>query len=227
MERTVAPDNPRRLVLVATTFTLLVHGMAAATLQKVLSDRYPIEPPKPLEVSLVTSPPPAAPMAEPPQARSEPPLEPDPLPVATPKPRPLPVAKKRTIKPRPLMAVAPMPPPSLTPPVAMVEPPKPPVVEPIAAPVIAPVFDAAYLKNPAPSYPAAARRLHLEGTVVLRVMVTPAGRPQQVDIKQSSGAQILDDAALNAVRDWAFIPAKQGDNAIAAVVDVPIRFHLN
>lgn len=217
MERPVAPNNPRRLALTATVFTLLVHGIAAATLQNILSNRRPIEPPKPLEVSLVT-PPPAVSMPEPPLAKPEPPSEPDPLPIATPKP----VAIKPTIKPLLPLPVAPTPPP-LTPPIAMVEPPKPPVVEPI----VAPVFDAAYLKNPAPSYPAAARRLHLEGTVVLRVMVTPAGRPQQVDIKQSSGVQILDDAALNAVRDWAFIPAKQGDNAIAAVVDVPIRFHLN
>lgn len=224
MERPVAPDKPRRLALVATTFTLLVHALAAATLQKVLNNPHPIESPKPLEVSLMTPPPrPVVAMPEPPSPRAEPPPEPEPLPVATPKRQPLPVAIKRTIKPRLPLPFAPM----LAPPIAMVELPKPPVVEPIVAPVIAPAFDAAYLKNPAPSYPAAARRLHLEGTVVLRVMVTPAGRPQQVDIKQSSGVQILDDAALNAVRDWAFIPAKQGDNAIAAAVDVPIRFHLN
>ena len=223
MERPVAPNNPRRLTLTATVFTLLVHGIAAATLQTILSNRRPIEPPKPLEVSLVIPPPPAVSKPEPPLAEPEPPSEPDPLPIATPKPRPKPVAIKPTIKPLvPLPAAPP-----LTPPIAMVEPPKPPVIEPTVAPVIGPVFDAAYLKNPAPSYPAAARRLHLEGTVVLRVLVTSAGRPQQIEIKQSSGAQILDDAALNAVRDWAFIPAKQGDKAMAAAVDVPIRFHLN
>lgn len=90
-----------------------------------------------------------------------------------------------------------------------------------------PGFDAAYLNNPAPAYPSAARRLGLEGTVLLRVQVSASGAPQQVEIVQSSGIALLDEAALNAVKNWSFIPARRGDEPTAAAVEVPVRFRLN
>ncbi len=94
------------------------------------------------------------------------------------------------------------------------------------APVIGPSYDAAYLHNPPPRYPAAARRLKLEGTTVLRVRVSPEGRPTSVAVETSSGVELLDDAAVEAVRQWSFVPARQGDAAIAAEVNVPVRFRL-
>ena len=95
-------------------------------------------------------------------------------------------------------------------------------------PVIGPNYDAAYLSNPPPPYPAAARRLKLQGTVTVRVMVSADGRPTRVTLEKGSGARILDDAALEAVRHWSFVPARRGDKAIAAAkVDVPVRFRLN
>ena len=93
--------------------------------------------------------------------------------------------------------------------------------------IIAPRFDADYLNNPSPPYPAAARRLRLQGTVVLRVTVSDSGLPLNIRVVQSSGASILDQAALKVVRDWTFVPARQGDEKISAAVDVPIRFVLN
>jgi protein TonB len=38
---------------------------------------------------------------------------------------------------------------------------------------------------------------------------------------------MLDEAAIKAVRQWSFVPARQGDAAIAAPLDVPVRFRLN
>lgn len=93
--------------------------------------------------------------------------------------------------------------------------------------IIAPRFDADYLNNPSPPYPAAARRLRLQGTVVLRVTVSHSGLPLDIRVVQSSGASILDQAAMNVVREWTFVPARQGDEKISAAVDVPIRFVLN
>ncbi len=90
-----------------------------------------------------------------------------------------------------------------------------------------PAFDATYLNNPAPLYPSAARRLRLEGTVLLRVQVSAEGAPQQIQIEQSSGSSLLDEAAINAVREWSFIPSRLGGEAIAAAVVIPIRFRLN
>jgi len=94
-------------------------------------------------------------------------------------------------------------------------------------PAIGPSYEAAYLNNPAPPYPTAARRLKLQGTATVRVMVSADGRPTSVTLEKGSGARILDEAAVEAVRHWSFVPARRGDKAIAAVVDVPLRFRLN
>ena len=89
-----------------------------------------------------------------------------------------------------------------------------------------PRFDAGYLKNPAPAYPSASRRLGEEGRVVLRVLVESDGRPAEVTIKTSSGFPRLDQAAEDAVRRWKFVPARKGDEAVRAAVLVPIVFNL-
>jgi protein TonB len=87
-------------------------------------------------------------------------------------------------------------------------------------------FDADYLQNPAPSYPAMSRRLGEEGRVLLRVHVDASGRPTQIEVKTSSGSSRLDQSALDAVARWKFIPARRGDEAISAWVQVPIVFNL-
>ncbi len=88
-------------------------------------------------------------------------------------------------------------------------------------------FDADYLHNPAPPYPALAKRMGEEGTVRLRVKVTPEGTAEAVELKASSGSPRLDQAAVDTVRRWRFVPARQGEKTISAWVVVPIRFHLN
>lgn len=87
-------------------------------------------------------------------------------------------------------------------------------------------FDASYLKNPAPAYPAMSRRLGEEGRVVLRVFVDTEGKPEKVELKSSSGFPRLDQSAEDAVRRWKFVPAKRGDETVATWVAVPIAFNL-
>jgi protein TonB len=65
-----------------------------------------------------------------------------------------------------------------------------------------------------------------EGKVVLRVLVSPKGTAESIEIKTSSGSTRLDEAALNTVRHWKFIPAKRGDSPIQSWVLVPIIFKL-
>ncbi len=89
-----------------------------------------------------------------------------------------------------------------------------------------PHFNVAYLNNPRPAYPPLARKLGFEGLVVLRVQVSADGAPEQVAVAQTSGAPMLDEAALKAVQGWTFVPARRGDTPVAHVVDVPIRFQL-
>lgn len=97
---------------------------------------------------------------------------------------------------------------------------------PAALPVVAPIFNADYLDNPAPSYPALSRRLNEEGRVLLRVHVSGEGRAERVELARSSGFERLDRAALEAVARWRFVPARQGGNAVAASVLVPVAFVL-
>ena len=85
-------------------------------------------------------------------------------------------------------------------------------------------FDADYLHNPAPAYPAQSRRLKEEGTVLLLVRVSAEGTPLSVEIRNSSGFERLDEAGLQAVRQWRFVPAKRGSENVAASVLVPIQF---
>lgn len=92
--------------------------------------------------------------------------------------------------------------------------------------VTPPVFDAAYLSNPAPQYPPAARRAGQQGTVRLRVTVKRDGLPSRVDIEKSSGYRLLDAAARDQVWNWRFVPARQGTDAIESSVVVPVVFRL-
>ncbi len=87
-------------------------------------------------------------------------------------------------------------------------------------------FDADYLHNPKPVYPAESRRLGEQGRVVLRVRVSAQGLPLAVEIKQSSGFSRLDEAARAAVERWRFIPARQGSETVDSSVLVPLQFAL-
>ena len=108
----------------------------------------------------------------------------------------------------------------------MVDSPAPRQPAPTDAPTTQPRFDANYLDNPAPAYPALSRRMGEEGKVFLRVFVEADGRASQIEIKTSSGSPRLDQAAEQAVRRWRFVPAKRGNEAVSAWVVVPISFNL-
>jgi protein TonB len=152
------------------------------------------------------------------------PVKPQPVPKPLPKPE---IKRVKTDAPAPAL---PTPEPKPLPPVQPPQPTPKPVEQPpepaLAAPVVPPRFDAAYLNNPAPSYPALSRRNGEAGKVLLRVQVSSDGKPQQIDLQRSSGYSRLDDAAIAAVRQWRFIPAKRGDESLTEWVLVPLVFKL-
>ncbi len=90
-----------------------------------------------------------------------------------------------------------------------------------------PKFGVAYLNNPKPNYPAISRRAGEEGRVLFRVLVNANGEPESVEVSTSSGFERLDSAALEAVKQWRFVPAKRNNQTISAYVTVPISFKLN
>jgi protein TonB len=91
---------------------------------------------------------------------------------------------------------------------------------------VAPSFGANYLHNPAPDYPLMARRKGEQGRVLIRVLVTLNGDAGNVTLEKSSGSTYLDEAALNAVKNWKFVPARSNNEAVSGYVTVPINFSL-
>jgi len=77
-----------------------------------------------------------------------------------------------------------------------------------------------------PSYPENARRLGIEGQVVLRFIVDQSGRVER-EIEVVTSIPMLDQAAINAVRRWRFSPARDRDgNPVRVLVSVPLQFTL-
>ena len=89
-----------------------------------------------------------------------------------------------------------------------------------------PSFSAAYLNNPPPRYPLAARRAGEQGTVTLRVLITRDGLPARIELEKTSGSSHLDTAAQEAVRTWRFEPARRGAEPVESWHLVPIVFRL-
>jgi protein TonB len=101
-------------------------------------------------------------------------------------------------------------------------------VDAVAEPAVEPPrFGAAYLNNPAPTYPPVSRRFGEQGRVLLRVLVSENGLAQSVQLDSSSGFEKLDRAAIEAVKKWSFIPAKRSNQPVSAYVLVPVKFSLS
>ncbi|MCB1895878.1 MAG: energy transducer TonB [Zoogloeaceae bacterium] len=155
--------------------------------------------------------------------------------VARPRPRPAPRRPRRAAEPAPTpTTIAAADVPQLDQPVPDSSSPASPQQHETAARATPPTlptrtearFDAAYLANPRPAYPAQSRRLGEQGTVVLRVRVATDGAAANVTLHRSSGFVRLDRAAIDAVSRWRFVPARLGEDAIASWVQVPIAFTL-
>ncbi|WP_269533266.1 energy transducer TonB [Chitinimonas sp. BJYL2] len=108
---------------------------------------------------------------------------------------------------------------------AAIVPPAPPPPAPVEK-VTEPFGKAGYLNNPAPEYPEFAQSQGWEGKVVLRVRVLATGKVDALEIQQSSGRKLLDDAASKAIKGWTFAPAKRGQTPIDGWATVPIVFRL-
>ncbi len=234
LQRTPASGLKRRDLVVLGLLVLALHAAVAYWIHRTPTPALPVEPPKipPMTIEFAA---PAPPVAEPPPPVPVEPPPPPPAPMidelaAKPAPKPAPKPKptpKPAPKPAPTPVTKPAPPArpvDTSPPTAAPAPPAPAPAKP--APLTPASANAAYLKNPAPDYPQLAQRRGWEGRVTLRVEVLPSGSPGQVQVQTSSGRQVLDEAALAAVKRWRFVPAKQGEVAQVGWVSVPIDFTL-
>ncbi len=222
-------EKPRSMGALLLALVLLLHLWAAI---RMLQPGEPVTKAQPMimEVSLVSAPSQqaaAAPVAQPK------PVEPKKPPEKKPLPKKKPVIRKQMELPKPLaMADEMLPAPS------KVESAPAPVAASAAAntsskataetaPFTEANFNANYGSNPKPKYPSVATSRGWEGTVRLLVKVSVEGDSEEVTVQRSSGYDVLDEAAIEAVEKWKFIPAKRGDTPVSSSVVVPINFVLN
>lgn len=92
---------------------------------------------------------------------------------------------------------------------------------------VEPSSDADYLHNPAPAYPRMSRRMGEQGLVVVRVLINTEGRAEQAEIRTSSGYNRLDEAALETVKRWRYVPGQRAGIPETMWFNVPIRFRLD
>lgn len=90
-----------------------------------------------------------------------------------------------------------------------------------------PLTQASYRETPRPHYPESARREGKEGRVLLRVLIDEEGRTKAVEVNASSGHDMLDHAATEAIKKWRFVPARAGGKPVETWVKVPIDFQLS
>lgn len=132
---------------------------------------------------------------------------------------PEPIASPTFIAPSPVENQAPhAPAPAPQPPIQLATVPKARASEPD--------YVARYLHNPPPLYPWQARRMGIEGRVVLQVEILQDGSAGRIEIQHSSGHELLDQAAIKAVGGWRFDPARIAGAPIIAWAEVPISFRL-
>ncbi|QWD05280.1 energy transducer TonB [Polynucleobacter paneuropaeus] len=83
------------------------------------------------------------------------------------------------------------------------------------------------LRNAQPRYPIYSRKMRQEGVVIITAEVLTDGSATDVRMATSSGIKLLDEAALETVRQWRFIPAKRDGVLYVQRLRIPVTFSLN
>jgi protein TonB len=77
-----------------------------------------------------------------------------------------------------------------------------------------------------PVYPMYSRRHGEEGTVVVSVEVSPDGAPRNARVVKPSGYRRLDQAALDAVKEARYVPAKRAGRPTSSLTEITFLFRL-
>ncbi|HVF18261.1 MAG TPA: energy transducer TonB, partial [Steroidobacteraceae bacterium] len=80
------------------------------------------------------------------------------------------------------------------------------------------------IKMTAPQYPESARKRGIEGWVELAFTVMPNGSVDEVEVRNASPADVFDDAAIRAVRQWRFEPVVRNGEKVQQRAMIRLKF---
>jgi protein TonB len=83
----------------------------------------------------------------------------------------------------------------------------------------------AKLKDVSPVYPPIAASAHVQGAVIIEATIDGSGRITQTKIVRS--IPLLDQAAVDAVRQWIFAPTLVDGRAVPVIMTVTVNFTLS
>ncbi|HLY06754.1 MAG TPA: energy transducer TonB [Rhizomicrobium sp.] len=75
-------------------------------------------------------------------------------------------------------------------------------------------------------YPVSAQSSGEQGTVLVQVYVSPSGKVAKYNVAQSSGFGDLDNAALESVLNWRFVPAMRDGDPVSDWTVVKVVYQL-
>ena len=81
------------------------------------------------------------------------------------------------------------------------------------------------IREASPIYPAIALVARKEGTVILEAIISVDGRVEQLRVLRSE--PLLDQAAIDAVRQWEYSPTVHNGVPVPVVMTVTVTFRLN
>jgi protein TonB len=82
------------------------------------------------------------------------------------------------------------------------------------------------VKEVKPEYPDLARRMGIEGTVWVKILVNKEGKVKKAVVIKSD-SELLNESSLQAALQWIFTPAVMSNGPVSVWVVVPFRFQLN
>jgi periplasmic protein TonB len=81
------------------------------------------------------------------------------------------------------------------------------------------------LKNVAPVYPDIAKQARVQGVVILECTISPQGKV--TDVKVLRGIPLLDQAAIDAVKQWVYTPTLLNGVPVPVIMTVTVNFKLS
>jgi len=80
--------------------------------------------------------------------------------------------------------------------------------------------------NPQPPYPPSAQLNGEAGTILVKVLVRPSGKPVRAEVASSSGFPDLDNAAVEGVLNWRYVPATRDGDTVSDWTTVKVVYQL-